>query len=301
MTQISRPALIALVLLFSLIWSSAFVAGKIAVRDVDPILALVIRFALSAAIMAPFCLGNRVAWNTRIVKTGLLFGLLNNAVYLGMNFSALAFTSAAVVGVIVSCAPFLAILFSVALGHERFDLVKTLGVFIGFAGVIVIIGFDIGAGDAVGVALAVGGTTAFAMATVLFRGRATGLPVITLNFWQSTAGALALLPVLALKGVVAPTFTVSATLAILYLTVVVSIGASVLWLLLIRWSGAASAASYHLLNPFWVVILSYIALGTPLEPRAFVGAAIIGAGLLLTTRSAAPVAPPALAKSGERC
>jgi drug/metabolite transporter (DMT)-like permease len=298
MTQISRPALIAFVLLFSLIWSSAFVAGKIAVRDVDPVLTLVIRFALSAAIMAPFCLVNGVAWNTRIVKTGLIFGLLNNAVYLGLNFSALAFTSAAVVGVIVSCAPFLAILFAVALRQERFDPIKTLGVLIGFAGVIVIIGFDISAGDAVGVALAVGGTTAFAIATVMFRGRATGLPVLPLNFWQSTAGALALLPVLALKGVPTPTFTISAALAILYLTVIVSIGGTVLWLLLIRWSGAASAASYHLLNPFWVVILSNIALGSPLEPRAFVGAAIIGAGLLLTTRSAAPAAPPALAKTG---
>jgi drug/metabolite transporter (DMT)-like permease len=116
------------------------------------------------------------------------------------------------------------------------------------------------------------------------------------------ATALRMLPpVLVLKGIPAATFTVSATLAILYLTVVVSIGASVLWLLLIRWSGAASAASYHLLNPFWVVILSNIALSSPLEPRAFIGAAIIGAGLLLTTRSAAPAAPLVLAKTGDRC
>ncbi|MBT3072141.1 DMT family transporter [Rhodomicrobium sp. Az07] len=299
MTQVSRPILLSVVVLFSLLWSSAFVAGKIAVRDVDPILVLVLRFALGAAIMMPFCLRDRTAWNTHIVKTGLLLGLLNNALYLGLNFSALAYTSPAVVVVIVSCAPFLAILFSTMLGHEQFDPVKTLGVLIGFSGVVFIIGFDVSKADAIGIALTLCGTTAFAIATVLFRGRASNLPVFPLNFWQSAVGAFALIPVFALKGFPAPTFTISAIFSTLYLAVVVTIGASVLWLLLIRWSGAASASSYHLLNPFWVVILSYIALGTPLKPGDFVGAAIIGAGLLLTTRSATPVAPPVLAKTGE--
>ena len=301
MTKISRPALLAFVLVFSLIWSSAFIAGKIAVRDVDPILALILRFALSAVIMLPFLAKDWKAWSPRIVKTGLLLGLLNNAAYLGFNFSAFAYTTPTVVVVIVSCAPFLAILFSVAAGLERFDPVKTLGVAIGFLGVITIVGFNVSRNDAIGIALTLCGTAAFAIATVLFRGRAANLPVLPLNFWQSVSGAIALLPVFALKDAPLVHFTAPAWLAILYLTIIVTIGGSALWFMLIRWSGPSSASSYHLLNPFCVVILSYLVLGSPIEARAFLGAAIIGAGLLLTTRNSSPAASPSLAEAEEGC
>jgi drug/metabolite transporter (DMT)-like permease len=282
-STIGRPALAALVALFSLLWSSAFVAGKVAVQELDPIMTLVLRFGISLAIMLPFCLARpALLFDRRTAVTASLLGVLNNAVYLGFTFSALQFTSPAVVIVIVSCAPFITTAVAALLGVERFNVLKTVGILLGFAGVVVITGINVSRSDLAGMALAFAGTIAFACATVLFRDKSTGLPVLQVNFWQSAAGAVALLPVLFLKGATLPALSMPAILALLYLAIVATIGGMALWLILIRMSGATSASSYHLLNPVFGVLLSYAVFGTPMKLTDFIGAAIIAAGLALT-------------------
>jgi drug/metabolite transporter (DMT)-like permease len=49
--------------------------------------------------------------------------------------------------------------------------------------------------------------------------------------------------------------------------------------------------SYHLLNPFFGVMLSSFVLGTAVGPRDFLGAAIIALGLSFTTRRKHTPAP----------
>ncbi|WP_422823520.1 EamA family transporter [Vreelandella janggokensis] len=53
---------------------------------------------------------------------------------------------------------------------------------------------------------------------------------------------------------------------------------------MIRISGASTASSYHLLNPFFGVLLAYPILGEPLRMTGFIGAALIVSGLLLTNQ-----------------
>lgn len=286
MTTLGRPGLIALVALFSLLWSSAFVAGKVAVLELSPILTLVLRFAISVAIMLPLCLIHASQlFDRRTVATGSLLGLLNNAVYLGFTFSALQFISPALVVVIVSCAPFITTIVAIMLRIDRFDVVKTLGIALGFIGVVVITGINVSRSDVVGMLLAFAGTIAFSVATVMFRGKTAGLPVLAMNFWQSLAGGVALVPVASLQGAAIAALSMPTILALLYLAVVATIGGMALWMILIRMSGATTAASYHLLNPVFGVLLSYAVLGTPIALSAFVGAAIIAAGLALTMRT----------------
>ena len=286
---IGRPALIALVALFSLLWSSAFVAGKVAVQELSPIMTLVLRFGISLAIMLPFCLMRpALLFDRQTIATASLLGVLNNAVYLGFTFSALAFISPALVVVIVSCAPFITTLVTAVLRIERFSALKTLGIVLGFAGVVVITGVNVSRTDLLGMALAFAGTIAFACATVLFRDTSRGLPVLQVNFWQSAAGAVALLPVLFLQGAQIPALSMPTVLALVYLAVVATIGGMALWLILIRMSGATTASSYHLLNPVFGVLLSFAVFGTAMKPTDFIGAAIIAAGLALTMLASRP-------------
>jgi len=78
-------------------------------------------------------------------------------------------------------------------------------------------------------------------------------------------------------------------MAITHLVLVVTIGGMSLWLVLIRISGASTASSYHLLNPFFGVLLAYLILGEPLRMADFIGAALIVIGLLLTTQASGRV------------
>lgn len=287
-----KPLFAALVALFSLLWSSAFVVGKIALVDFDPATALTLRFALSAALLIALP-GWSLARLRQTLRVGAALGLLNNAAYLGLTFAALQYVRPVVVVVVVSCAPFATALLAAAAGLERPSATKLAGVAVGFLGVLVIAGWDL-RGAPVGVALAAAGTAAFSFATVLFRARAANLPLRELNFWQSLAGAMSLAPIAMVYGRGLGAASLSGALAILYLSLVVTIGGMALWMILIRTSGAGLASAYHLLNPFFGVVLSAIVLGAPMRGADFLGAAIIAVGLLLTTRGsgATSQAPP---------
>ena len=230
-------AVAALALAFSLIWSSAFVAGKIAVARLDPATVLSTRFALSAVLLAPFA-GRGALSEARL---GLTLGALNNAAYLGLTFWALTFTRPVVVVAIVSCAPFLTAAMAAALGIEKVRPRQILGAIIGVIGVCVITGFN-GAGfDLSGAALAALGTLCFCAGTLTFRARGAGASITALNFWQSLAGAALLAPFALQAAPSLAAFDAVEVEAILYLALVVTIGGMAMWFALIRLSGAAIA------------------------------------------------------------
>ena len=287
--------LTGLVVIFSIVWSSAFIAGAIALTDFDPFTLFTIRFLLSALLMLPICLscggfrlsthGDRIA-----IRRGLLLGVLNNALYLGLSFAALQTVRPQVVIVIVSCAPLATSLLSAWWGVEPLSPMKLLGAALGLVGVVVISGVASGVQvDIWGVLMAAGGMLAFASGTVFFRGQGAGLPVLQANFWQSIAGAVALLPMAMVFGQPLAVPSTATIIAIAHLVLVVTIGGMSLWLVLIRISGASTASSYHLLNPFFGVLLAYLVLGEPLRMADFIGAGLIVIGLLMTTQASGRV------------
>jgi drug/metabolite transporter (DMT)-like permease len=70
-----------------------------------------------------------------------------------------------------------------------------------------------------------------------------------------------------------------------YLAIAVTIGGMWMWLYLIRRSGAATASTYHLANPFFGLLLSHLVLGTEFKLMDLIGIWIIIFGLFIVTRS----------------
>ncbi|WP_236614964.1 EamA family transporter [Vreelandella titanicae] len=101
------------------------------------------------------------------------------------------------------------------------------------------------------------------------------------------AGAVALLPIAMAFGQPLTVPSIATLIAITHLVLVVTIGGMSLWLVLIRISGASAASSYHLLNPFFGVLLAYLILGEPLRMADFIAAGLIVTGLILTTQARA--------------
>ncbi|NDK37007.1 EamA family transporter [Rhodovulum sulfidophilum] len=274
----------AQIVIFSLIWSSAFIAGSVAIKDFDPFTLLVLRFALSALVLLPFGWVGHSLFDVEVVRHGLMLGLLNNAVYLGLSFSALRLIRPEVVIVIISSAPFVATFAATRLGLEPLSKRIIGGIMLGFVGVLVISGIATSEPPNIwGLFLATFGMLAFVAGTIIFRKKSSGLPILQTNFWQSVAGAVALLPLAAVSGHPIGAPSGQALFALLYLVFVVTIGGMALWLLLIRTSGASSASSYHLLNPFFGVLLAHLVLGESVRTTDFIGAVLIGIGLILTT------------------
>ena len=265
---------------FSIIWSSAFVAGKIVVTEMGPFVSLFYRFVGTVFVLGLLC--GKSLWGPqagRALRAGFTLGLLNNVAYLGLSFSALQLVSPPWVVVIVSCSPFVTLMLGVARGLESFSVAKLLGFGLSLAGIVLMVGVGKLEGGAVqGLLLAAGATVAFSAGAVLFRGRYSNMPLLPGNFWMSVCAMLCFAPVAMQSSVTPLAVPIPALLALVWLAVVSLLGMA-LWLLLIRTQGASSAAAYNMLNPLSGLALSALLLGVPILPADVAGAAAIVTGL----------------------
>ena len=265
---------------FSIIWSSAFVAGKIAVTEMGPFVSLFYRFVGTVFVLGLLC--GKSLWGPqagRALRAGLVLGLLNNVAYLGLSFSALQLVSPPWVVVIVSCSPFVTLMLGVARGLESFSAVKLLGFGLSLAGIVLMVGVgELDGGAVQGLLLAAGATVAFSAGAVLFRGRYSNMPLLPVNFWMSVCAMLCFAPAAMQSSVTPLAVSIPALLALGWLAVVSLLGMA-LWLLLIRTQGASTAAAYNMLNPLSGLALSALLLGVPILPADVAGAAAIVTGL----------------------
>ena len=124
--------------LFCLLWSFAFVAGKIGVTDCPPLILLTARFSLAGILILGITALRGEAWSSLTWRDAGIFAILgvaNNALYLGLGYTGLQTVSAGVGGLIVSANPvFTAVLAAVFLG-EALTWRKVIGLLLGIAGV----------------------------------------------------------------------------------------------------------------------------------------------------------------------
>ena len=265
---------------FSIIWSSAFVAGKIVVTEMGPFVSLFYRFVGTVFVLGLLC--GKSLWGPqagRALRAGFTLGLLNNVAYLGLSFSALQLVTPPWVVVIVSCSPFVTLMLGVARGLESFSAAKLLGFGLSLAGIVLMVGVgELDGGAVQGLLLAAGATVAFSAGAVLFRGRYSSMPLLPVNFWMSVCAMLCFAPAAMQSGVTPLAVSIPALLALGWLAVVSLLGMA-LWLLLIRTQGASTAAAYNMLNPLSGLGLSALLLGVPILPADVAGAAAIVTGL----------------------
>jgi drug/metabolite transporter (DMT)-like permease len=77
--------------LFCLLWSFAFIAGKIGVTDCPPLLFLTARFLLAGILILGISALRSESWNLgwRDVAVFAILGVANNALYLGLGYTGL--------------------------------------------------------------------------------------------------------------------------------------------------------------------------------------------------------------------
>jgi drug/metabolite transporter (DMT)-like permease len=277
------------VLSFSMIWSSAFIVGKIGLRYTDPYTLLTARFLLASILLLLVCLATMrplVFGDRTLIRDALTLGALNNALYLGLTFTALRFISPELVVIVVSCAPFITTAIAGILRIEKVGARNIMGIVTGFCGVLVItLARPVGTIDPFGLSLAFLGTFSFAAATVFYRNKATLHAPQQVNFWQSIIATVLLLPLAVTHASSLPANAYSLPLAsaVVYLAVVVTIGGMWMWLLMIRHTGATTASTYHLANPACGLLLSYLVFGTEFRLTDWIGVAIIVLGLFIVT------------------
>lgn len=274
---------LAMGLAFSLMWSSAFATARVIVADAPPLWALTFRFALSGLIAIAVARALGQSWNlTRpIARSVVIFGLCQNALYLGLNFIALQWVQASVASIIASSMPLIVALMGWLMRGERVAPLGQFGLALGFAGVALIMGTRLtGGSDPLGLALCVMGATALAVATLTVRSVSAGgnlLMIVGLQMW---VGALILAAAALLTEPLTVTFSTPLIAAFLYQLFIPGLAATILWFALVKRVGAVRASAYHFLNPFFGVAVAAALLGEAISPTDIAGVLIAMAGIL---------------------
>ena len=274
---------LAMGLAFALMWSSAFTSARIIVADASPLFALALRFLISGLLGVMIAAWMGQSWKLTRAQwyATILFGICQNALYLGLNFVAMQTVEAGLAAIIASTMPLLVALATWLIFRERLGLLGIAGLLAGFAGVALIMGARISAGvDLYGVMLCGIGVLALTFATLALRGAMSGGNFLMIVGLQMLIGAAALAVVAVLFET--PRINPSWPLfwAFAYTTLVPGLAATLVWFLLVNRIGAIRAATFHFLNPVFGVAIAAILLGESLGTRDILGVAIITAGIL---------------------
>jgi drug/metabolite transporter (DMT)-like permease len=270
-------------LAFAVMWSSAFTSARIIVADASPLFALALRFLISG--LLGVAIARAMGQNWRLTRTQwyatILFGICQNALYLGLNFVAMQTVEAGFAAIIASTMPLWVALATWLIFGEKLRPLGIAGLLAGVAGVTLIMSARISAGvDLYGTMLCVIGVLALTFATLSLRGATSGgnfLMVVGLQMLVGSA-ALGLAAAVFETPFLNPSWTLAAAFA--YTTLIPGLAATLVWFYLVNRIGAIRAATFHFLNPFFGVAIAAVILSEPLGPRDLLGVAIITAGIL---------------------
>jgi drug/metabolite transporter (DMT)-like permease len=283
----SRPLYLTLVALFVLTWSSAFVATKFAVAVSPPTLFLGIRFLLAGALLLAWAAARRELAGTVPWLTLAWLGVLNQGGYQGLAWNAMAQPlSSGLANVIASTAPIVVAALAAPLLGERLTLRRILGLALGFAGVAFLVRHRIAVTgeSALGVVLMLGSLAAMVAGTIAFKRVSPTAPLMVVVGAQQLAAGATLLPLgLAFENPAAMQVGVQFVAAMAWQIGVVSVGALMLWFLLLRRGSAGSATALHFLMPPVGLIMGWAILDEPLGAIDLLAIVPIAAGIRLAT------------------
>lgn len=270
-------------LAFAAMWSSAFTSARIIVASAPPLTALSIRFLISGLLGVLIARMLRQSWHLTPAqwRATIIFGICQNALYLGLNFVAMQTIEASLAAIIASTMPLLVALAGWVFFGERIAPLGIGGLIAGVAGVTIIMGARLQGGlDLYGVGLCVIGVIALAFATLTMRGATSGGNFLMIVGLQMLVGS-AVLSVFALATeTIEIAWSWQLIAAFAYTTLVPGLAATLVWFLLVQRIGATRAATFHFLNPFLGVAIAALILSEALGANDLIGVAVIMAGIL---------------------
>ncbi len=268
---------------FALIWSSAFTSARIIVTQAPPLTVSALRFLIAGLVAVTIARAMGQSWSlTRTQwRTVFIFGICQNAIYLGLNFVAMQTVQASLAAIIASSMPLLVAAIGWVVLRDKIPALGLFGLVIGFGGVGLIMGARIvGDVDLYGIGLCVIGALALAVATLAMRGVAGGGNLMMIVGLQMFVGSAVLAAAALLFEDMTIQWNTELGLAFAYTVIMPGIVATFIWFNLVERIGAVKAATFHFLNPFFGVMIAALLLGESLGVWDVVGVVVITVGIL---------------------
>lgn len=274
--------------LFVLLWSTGFIGAKLGLPYAGPFAFLSLRFALVTAIMLVVVLASRVPWpSPREAGHAAAVGLLIQFAYLGGVFFGISRgVSAGVAALIVGIQPLLTAALAGALLGERVTPRQWAGLALGLLGVGCVVWekADFGGAQSVGLVAVVGALFGITFGTLYQKRYCGATDLRSATVLQNASAGAAMAACAVLFEPLRITWTGEFLFALLWLCLVLSVGATMLLLWLIRRGAAARVASLFYLVPPVTAFMAFLLFGETLGLAALAGMVLTMAGVALVNR-----------------
>jgi len=285
---------LALVTLY-LVWGSTYLAIRIAVESIPPLTQSAVRFLIAGSLLyaVTFRSGDaaadrpgRLEWRDAAIIGGLLLAGGNGLLAVGEQT-----VPSGIAALIIATLP----IWVAILGRVFFGVVLTrtivVGTVIGFAGVAVLVWPAGGSGgfDPFGVAVILLSPVFWATGSLFSRIAHVPKRPLVGTAMQMLAGSAVLFVLAAATGelfrVRFAEITPASLAAVVYLIVVGSLVGYTTYVWLLRVAPISMVATYAYVNPVIAVLLGWLVLAEPLEPRTLLAGAIIVVAVAVIVRA----------------
>jgi len=271
---------------FVAVWGAGYILTKIGLQHAAPFTFLTLRFAFGMLCLLPVVLFTRISWGTPAALGHLaVAGLLMHAVQLGgSHYAQYLGMSAGVAALILSTQPLFTAVLAGRVLNERLKRRQWLGVFIGLAGVAMVVWHkvdlrEVTAANLLASAIAVCGVTAATLYQKAFSPRADLRAATVVQFGATLAVVAPLaLAVEGFKTDYAPEMLAAIAALVIFASI---LGVMALWWLL-RHGEATRVTSMMYLPPVFAVALELAFFGVVPDALMLAGIAVTCAGVAMT-------------------
>jgi drug/metabolite transporter (DMT)-like permease len=276
-----------------LIWGTTYLAIRIALETIPPLLMAAIRWIAAGGLLITILalrgeqLPGPRTWPTLAVLGVLLLGFGNG----GVVWAELTVPSG-LTAVLVATSPFWMVgLDALLVGGEPLTLRRTLGLIVGFSGIVMLVWPELRVGEAgrgfIGGVIAaqiacVGWAVGSSYARHRGRGHAKDENVLATAAFEMLFGGFALLAAgLAMHEAGRMAFNPRTAGALTYLVLVGAIGGFTAYAYALKHLPVATVSLYAYINPIIAVVLGTLVLSEPFDIRMLLAAAVVFVGIVL--------------------
>lgn len=276
-----------------IIWGTPYLFIRIAVADLSPAVVVFGRVMIAAIILLPIAIHQGHARSLRTHWRGILtFAALEMCIPFGALGVAEKEISSSLTGLLIAMVPLINAVISRQMGLDSvWDVRRIIGLFVGFFGVGMLVGFDISASNYWAIALCLVAATGYAVGPIIITKMLSDVASIGVIAWSLLVAGLIYAPFVAYEVLNdswrAPGITAvsqGAIFSVIALGVLCSAIAFVALFALIKEVGPTRTTVITYINPAVAIILGVIVLSEPITTGIMIGFPLVLIGSVMATR-----------------
>lgn len=275
----------------SAIWGTTFISSKLLLQEgLSPAAIMMLRFVVAYVLMLPFVRGRWLCRNVKDELLMLLLGISGGSLYFLLENTALLYTQASNVAIIIAATPLLTMLtvhlMNKGEGASRRLYAYSLLSLVGVA-LVVFNGNFILKLNPMGDLLTFGAVITWVIYSIIIARLQDSYPSTMITRKVFFYGMLTLLPYFLIEPWGVTWEMIARPMVwgnVLYLGVLASLVCYVAWNIVIKRLGAVDATNYLYINPIVAMLTAWAVLDERITPLAMVGTALILVGVYLAER-----------------